>query len=105
MESFCIRLEARDPVQARFRAYLIAAGTDVLGDRVLGWRRAVVMTSLPPIRAQIASSHERAALLSRAESVQPKFAQDLRPTRRRPGFHADGDDRQEDRETAQPKRR
>ena len=32
MESFCVRLEACDPAQGRFRAYRIEAGTDLLGD-------------------------------------------------------------------------
>jgi hypothetical protein len=35
MESFCIRLEASDPAQGRFRAYRIEAGTDLLGDWVV----------------------------------------------------------------------
>ena len=32
MESFRVRLEARDPARGRFRAYRIDAGTDLLGD-------------------------------------------------------------------------
>ena len=32
MESFCIRLEARDPERRCFRAYRIEAGTDLFGD-------------------------------------------------------------------------
>lgn len=35
MESFRVRMEARDPVQGRFRAYRIDAGTDLLGDWVV----------------------------------------------------------------------
>ena len=31
MASVCIRLEARDPAQGRFRAYRIEAGIDLLG--------------------------------------------------------------------------
>jgi len=35
MESVCIRLEACDPAQGRFRAYRIEAGIDLLGDWVV----------------------------------------------------------------------
>jgi predicted DNA-binding WGR domain protein len=35
MERFCIRLEASDPAQGRFRAYRIEAGIDLLGDWVV----------------------------------------------------------------------
>jgi hypothetical protein len=35
MESFRIRLEACDPARGRFRAYYIAAGTDLFGDWLL----------------------------------------------------------------------
>jgi hypothetical protein len=35
MQSFHIRLEARDPAQVRFRAYRIDAGIDLLGDWIV----------------------------------------------------------------------
>jgi hypothetical protein len=35
MQSFHIRLEARDPAQGRFRSYRIDAGLDLLGDWIV----------------------------------------------------------------------